>query len=231
MCLCVLPPPSPQLRLPPAYDTYGATVFVAGDSGGGVTVFELQHDAAAATGSAAVGSTASARSRPAGRWMALSKRPVLCLAHARVPIVPVTPWTSDLPSTAQQGVVDLIATGDTGGTITVWEFLSGGGSGGVLPSMEGEILPQGVFDVRGGFVHRGPAGRRRGRNEMGAEGTAREESPPCPGLVPVLEYRAHQVTWTYIRAYNTYTALNQKNSSARLIRVVLGYFSGSRSVI
>lgn len=202
---------------------------MAGDSGGGVTLFQLQHGAVAATGSAAAGSTAAAppavgggqreaRSRPAGRWMASSERPVLCLAHARVPVVPVLPLPSDLPSPTPLDVVDLIATGDTGGTITVWEFLSEGGVGGVLPSKERVILQQGVSGVRGGFVHRGPAGKRRGGTEMGAGGAAGGKCPSCPALVPVLEYRAHQVMWTCIRARNTYKASpTHISSGARLI--------------
>ncbi|CAM9996730.1 unnamed protein product, partial [Ectocarpus fasciculatus] len=108
---------------------------------------------------------------------AAGKRPVLCLAHARV-------WPSATRQQQQQQleVVDLIATGDTGGTVTVWQFYSGGGGSGggsTLPSDHGE------------FVYRGPAGRRRG----GAAGTGLEgaAAPPCHALVPVLEYRAHQM--------------------------------------
>lgn len=171
---------------------------MAGDSGGGITVFELQHGAAgAAGGSASVDGTAAApaaggggkredRSQPAGRWMTSGERPVLSLAHARVP-------SSAAPDTA----VDFIATGDTGGTVTVWEFLPGGGSG-VLAPMAGANLRQGASDVRGGFVHRGPAGKRRGGNGMSAEGEEAGEPPPCPGLVPVLAYRAHQVKWAFL---------------------------------
>ncbi|CAM9466923.1 unnamed protein product, partial [Ectocarpus sp. 13 AM-2016] len=113
--------------------------------------------------------------------MAAGKRPVLCLAHARV-------WPSATHQQQQQQqqqhqVVDLIATGDTGGTITIWQFYSGGGGGrggggSSLPSDHGE------------FVYRGPSGRRRG----GAAPTVPEgaAAPPRHALVPVLEYRAHQ---------------------------------------
>ncbi|CAM9218982.1 unnamed protein product, partial [Ectocarpus sp. 6 AP-2014] len=130
--------------------------------------------------SAAVdGGLREARSHPVGRWMAAGKRPVLCLAHARV-------WPSATHQQQQQlqqqqhEVLDLIATGDTGGTVTVWQFFGGGGGGGsTLPSDQGE------------FVYRGPAGRRRGgAARTGPEGAA---APPCHALVPVLEYRAHQM--------------------------------------
>ncbi|CAM9218039.1 unnamed protein product, partial [Ectocarpus sp. 12 AP-2014] len=112
--------------------------------------------------------------------MAAGKRPVLCLAHARV-------WPSATHQQQQQQqqheVIDLIATGDTGGTVTVWQFYSsGGGRGG-----GGSALPPG----HGEFVYRGPAGRRRGgAARTGPEGAA---APPCHALVPVLEYRAHQM--------------------------------------
>ncbi|CBJ31974.1 hypothetical protein Esi_0298_0001 [Ectocarpus siliculosus] len=107
--------------------------------------------------------------------MAAGKRPVLCLAHARV-------WPSATHQ-QQHEVLDLIATGDTGGTVTVWQFYGGGGGSGgggsTLPSDHGE------------FVYRGPAGRRRGgAARTGPEGAA---APPCHALVPVLEYRAHQM--------------------------------------
>ncbi|CAN0221385.1 unnamed protein product [Ectocarpus sp. 4 AP-2014] len=208
MCLCVLPPPPPppppsRLGSPvPTHDGINAaaaaaaaatTVFVAGDSGGGVAVYELRHSAAAAAVAAettAVGNASAARdvglrevrSHPVGRWMAAGKRPVLCLAHARV-------WPSATHQQQQQQqqqheVLDLIATGDTGGTVTVWQFYSGGGGGrggggSPLPSDHGE------------FVYRGPAGRRRGgAARTGPEGAA---APPCHALVPVLEYRAHQM--------------------------------------
>lgn len=154
-------------------------------------MYELQHDVAA-TGGAAVGCTAAApavggggkregRSRPVGRWTASGERPVLCLAHSRVP-----------SPAAPNAAMDFIATGDTGGMVTVWECLPGGGSG-VLASIDGGHVQHGA-GVRGGFVHRGPAGKRRGGNRMSADGAAAGESPPCPGLVPVLAYRAHQVT-------------------------------------
>lgn len=199
-------------------------------------MFELQHGAVADTGSVAAGSIAAAsapppvggelreaRARPAGRWMTLSERPVLCLAPARVPVVPV------LPSPAPQDVVDLIVTGDTGGTITVWEFLSGGSGGCILPCKEGEILHQGVSGVRGGVVHRGPAGKRRGGTEMRSQAAARGTYPPCPGLVPVLEYRAHQVMWAFILAYKTHRVDNQKSSGVRLVgAVMLHFFIGAK---
>lgn len=180
MCLCVLPLPKSQPRLPSAHDNCRGTIFVAGDSGGGVTVFQLQHHTAA-DGSAGDGGRREERSRPAGRWTTSGERPVLSLAHARVP-------SSAAPDTA----VHLIATGDTGGTVTLWEFLPGRGSG-VLAPMGGGNVREGASDVRGGFVHRGPAGKRRGGNRRSADGSAAEEPPPCPGLVPVLSYRAHQV--------------------------------------
>lgn len=195
MCLCVLPPPTSQPRLPSAHNNCRGTIFVAGDSGGGVTVFQLRREAAA-TGSAAVGGTAAAsaaasggrwedRSRPAGRWMTSGERPVLSLAHARVP-----------PSAAPDMALDFVVTGDTGGTVTVWEFLPERGSG-VLVSMGDGNVREGASDVRGGFIHRGPAGTRRS-GRMTADGAAAGEPPPCPGLVPVLSYRAHQVTWAHL---------------------------------
>lgn len=197
-------------------------------------MFELQHGAVAATGSAAAGSTAAApapvgeeqreaRARPAGRWMALSERPVLCLAHARVPVLP------ELPSPAPQDVVDLIVTGDTGGTVTVWEFLSGGSGGCILPYNEGKILRQGVPGVRGGFVHRGPAGKRRGGTDMGAEGGAGEKYPSCPGLVPVLEYRAHQVMCGHIGHAKRTGGPISKEAVSRLVgAVLLQFFIGAK---
>lgn len=187
MCLCILSSPTLQPRLPSAHDNRGGAIFVAGDSGGGITVSELQHGAAAA-GSAAAGGGAKReeRSSPAGRWMTPGERPVLSLAHARVS-------SSAAPNTA----VDFIVTGDTGGTVTLWEFLPGDGSG-VLAPMDGANVREGASDVRGEFVHRGPAGKRRGGNGMSAEGAAAREPPPRPGLVAVLAYRAHQVTWTHL---------------------------------
>lgn len=175
MCLCILPPLTSQPRLRSSHDNRGGTIFVAGDSGGGVTVFRLQR-AVATDG----GGRREDRSRPEGRWMTSGERPVLSLAHARVP-----------SSAAPDTTVDFIATGDTGGMVTVWEFLPGRG---MLAPMDGE--EQGASDVRGGFVHRGPAGKRRGGNGMSAEGATAGEPPPCPRLVPVLSYRAHQVTST-----------------------------------
>eukprot|EP00752_Nemacystus_decipiens_P003736 g3442.t1 len=192
MCLCVLPPPTSQPRLPAGQDNCRSTTFVAGDSGGGVTVFQLRRDAAA-TGSAVVGSTAAAaaaagggrredRSRPAGRWMTSGERPVLSLAHARVS-----------SSAAQDAALDFVVTGDTGGKVTVWEFVPARGTG-VLASVDGGNVREGASDVRGGFVHRGPAGKRRSGDGMSADGVEGAEGPPpCPGLVPVLSYRAHQM--------------------------------------
>lgn len=199
MCVCTLPPPPSHPRLPGAHDSCGRTIFVTGDSGGGVSVFELQRDVPA-NSTAAVGGTESPnsgggereeRSRPVGRWTTSGERPVLSLAHARVP-------TSAAPGTA----VDFIATGDTGGTVTLWEFLPGRGSG-VLAYMDGGHLRQGASGVREGFVYRGPAGKRRGGNGMSAAvgGAAAGESPRRPGLVPVLSYRAHQVLHHNRRAH------------------------------
>eukprot|EP00903_Cladosiphon_okamuranus_P013793 g12836.t3 len=164
-----------------AQDYCRGTIFVAGDSGGGVTVFQLQHYTAA-DGSAGGGGRRKQRSRPAGRWTTSGERPVLSLAYARVP-----------SSAAPDMAVHLIATGDTGGTVTLWEFLPGHGSG-VLAPIGGRNVRGGASDdVRGTFVHRGPAGKRRGGNGMSAHGAAAEEPPICPGLVPVLSYRAHQM--------------------------------------
>lgn len=146
-------------------------------------MFELLQRDDAAVGGIAGGGKRESWSRPAGRWMTSGERPVLSLAHARVP-------TSAAPDTA----VDFVATGDTVGTVTVWEFLPGGGSG-VLASFGEGSLREGAPDVRGGFVYRGPAGKRRGGNGMSGEGVAGGEPPPRPGLVPVLSYRAHQVSW------------------------------------
>ena len=158
-------------------------------------MFQLRRDAAA-TGSTAVGGTVAAaaaasagrreaRSRPAGRWMTSGERPVLSLAHARVP-----------PSAAPNAALDFVVTGDTGGTVTVWEFLPEGGSGVLVPMDEGNCRG-GASDVEGGFVHRGPAGKRRSGSGMSADGAAAGEPPPRPGLVPVLSYRAHQVEYIY----------------------------------
>ncbi len=152
-----------------------------------MTVFELKQ-AATAT-SAAGGGRREHRCHPAGRWMATGERPVLCLAHARVP---------PPPSSSKDTTADFIVTGDTGGTITVWEVLpgegcgDGGGGGGVSST-----LHQGLPGVREGFVHRGPAGKRRGGNRVkagaGAGAGAGGKPLSLPGLAPVLEYRAHQV--------------------------------------
>ena len=158
-------------------------MFVAGDSGGGVTVFGLQQ--ASAAPAPAVGGRRDHRCHPAGRWMATGERPVLCLAHARVS-----------SSASKDSAVDFIATGDTGGTVTVWEILSGEGCGGGVPlSQDGERPPQGTPGVKGGFVHRGPSGKRRGGNgvDVDAGAGAGGKAPFPPGLSPVLEYRAHQV--------------------------------------
>lgn len=261
MALCVLPPlpTRPTLDAKAHIQSHG-TIFVTGDSGGGVTIFELRRD-----NDTGEGAEREARSRPAGRWMASGERPVLCLGHARVivpngvdrtrvmvphdsdrvcarcvggeegtvdindpkvavlesfhhkkeaegnsddePGVPkdcplredargVAPegrWDAGHANTRQrarradgrerseQVVGDFILTGDTGGTVTVWEFLPG-----VAVSSSKRPDPPQVAEVEGGFVHRGPAGRRRG-------GKAAAEAPPLPGLVPVLQYRAHQV--------------------------------------
>jgi len=179
MCLSILPPPPLSSRLPRACKT----LFVTGDSGGGVTVFELQQ--AAAAPSAADGGSREHRCHPAGRWMAPGERPVLCMAHARV------------PSSASKDIsADFLVTGDTRGTVTVWEVLpregGGGCGGGVPPSVD-----QATAGVRGGFVHRGPAGKRRGGNGVDPDLGAGGKPPSFPGLAPVLEYRAHQVYGTY----------------------------------
>ena len=87
-------------------------------------------------------------------------------------------------------VVDFIATGDTGGTVTLWEFLPAGE--GVAPS-EGEDSPR-SSQVKEGFIHRGPSGRRRGGVHAGGESAT--GTPQLRFLVPVLEYRAHQVMRT-----------------------------------
>ena len=216
------------------------TVVVAGDSGGGVTIFTLRHaeDYNAASDTAPL----DTRWQSAGRWMAPSKRPVLCLAHVRVAFPARLPFRQEgggideaEKETAVREVADFIATGDTGGTVTLWEFLAGddgvaaSGGGGVAPSEGsdvaasegggiapsghsgvapsegggvarsgdgdvapslGEDLPQ-ATKVWEGFVHRGPSGRRRGGVHTGGE--AAKGAPRLPSLVPVLEYRAHQV--------------------------------------
>ena len=86
-------------------------------------------------------------------------------------------------------VADLIASGDTGGTVTLWQLLPGVGS--AVPSDED---PPRSSKVGEGFVHRGPSGRRRGGVHAGGETAA--ETPRLPSLLPVLEYRAHQVIRT-----------------------------------
>lgn len=83
--------------------------------------------------------------------------------------------------------VDLIITGDTGGTVTLWEFVPGGS----VSRFAGASDPSRSAGIRNGFVHRGPAGRRRGGVGTHVKGAAK--IPPFPGLVRVLGYRAHQV--------------------------------------
>ncbi|CAM9184864.1 unnamed protein product [Scytosiphon promiscuus] len=195
MCMCVLPAP---FRPSPHPDHSNASVYVSGDSGGGVTAFELRH-----TAGAAGGGQRETRSHPAGRWTAPERRPVLCLAHARVTaaVVPGA-FSSAAPrrtTVHPPAVADLIATGDTGGTVTVWQYFpggsgdSGGGGGAALPSGGGKCLPREAADVRGGFVHRGPAGRRRGGERASPEGIVGGAFLPSPDLVRVLDYRAHQM--------------------------------------
>lgn len=285
MSMCVLPPPPSR---PAAVDANAFTkpqdtVVVAGDSGGGVAVFTIRH----ANGNVAADTARETRSQSAGRWMASGKRPVLCLAHARVTLAegfpspqspvcrdhakpaaergdldrgPAGNFVGQVPTPDIDGVeavvnrchrrgagsegrdggdpqehperlealnnmfvsyerrcdppvskarqdrgevdgpgretaaevVDFIATGDTGGTVTVWEFLPG--VGGAAPS-EGEDPPR-SSKVGEGFVHRGPSGRRRGGVHAGGEAAA--GSPRLPSLVPVLEYRAHQVISRFV---------------------------------
>lgn len=108
-------------------------------------------------------------------------------------------------SSPEGSAVDLIIAGDTCGAVTLWRVVtcaepvpvapSDGGSDecGRSPrrSGSGSRSRDGRgFDDLGGFVHRGPEGRRRGSAAAAAEeglGASR------PRLVPVLEYRAHQV--------------------------------------
>lgn len=196
--MSVLPSPSRPSQHRSVSDS--TTVFVSGDSGGGITAFELRQ-----VTNATRGGHRESRSHPVGRWMAPGKRPVLCLAHARVTTAAANVVTgAALSASATQhltvrppAVVDLIATGDTGGTVTIWQYIpgSGGDCGAALPCGDAVGPSRDGADVRGGFVHRGPAGRRRGGERASPEGNIGGESPPLPGLVRVLDYRAHQVTW------------------------------------
>lgn len=283
MSLCVLPPPPsrPATVVANAFTKPQDTVVVAGDSGGGVAVFNIRH----ANRDVASDTSRETRSQSAGRWTASGKRPVLCLAHVRVALSEGFPShqspvcsrqaepvaecgdfnrgpagdfagqvsTSDIDgmeavvnrchrrgaeSAGRDGggpqersehldaqenifvsdnrrcyphfamarqdgddvegagreaaaeVADFIASGDTGGTVTLWQFLPGVGS---AVSSEDEDPPR-SSKVGEGFVHRGPSGRRRGGVHAGGETAA--GTPRLPSIVPVLEYRAHQVIRT-----------------------------------
>lgn len=71
--------------------------------------------------------------------------------------------------------------------MTVWEFVRGGH----ISRFKESVDPVQVSQEGETFIHRGPEGRRRGGAKKVGEVVA--GSPALPSLVPVLEYRAHQV--------------------------------------
>lgn len=85
----------------------------------------------------------------------------------------------------EEAVIDFIVTGDTAGTVTVWQLLHDGGD--EKKGSPGEVCPSQGDGVPGRFVHRGPEGRRRGNPRF-------DDASMAPvRLVPVLRYCAHQV--------------------------------------
>lgn len=84
----------------------------------------------------------------------------------------------------EEAVVDFIVTGDTAGTVTVWQLLRNELDEKGSP---GEDRPPQQDGVPGRFVHRGPEGRRRGNPRFD------ETSMPSVRLLPVFRYCAHQV--------------------------------------
>lgn len=179
-------------------------LILAGDSGGGTSVHVIRDFCRSSgqehSGGGRVGATqGEIRSFPAGRWMSKSGRPVLCVAHARLTETSPPERSKTTPGVelASFTVADLVITGDTGGTVTVWQVLTdepglpaGGGNSEQDSGLGDESREKwSQADVRGGFVHRGPEGRRRGAT-VGAE---HMEETFLPRLFPVLEYRAHQV--------------------------------------